>query len=329
MKENKKKILKGLLFWGAMATIITTYVLYIVLGWKMEVASFNGVLNSIIESLFIIVVTFTLMKFLKIIANFIEPKIKHNKTVFKLLTNIIKYIIAIIAIILIVKNFVKDTTALVTSLSMLTLIIGLGAQSLIADVVAGMFIVFEGDYKVGDVVVIDGWRGVVNEIGIRTTKIEDSGGNIQIINNSKISKIINNSKSMSVAVCDVGIEYSESIERVENIVKNSLDEIKTKIPAIIEGPYYKGVDSLGDSAVIIRFVAKCNEDDKFQTQRDMNREIKLLFDKNNIAIPFPQVTISKHVETYSAPISKKETDSATNFVNDQKEQSKNIEDEQK
>ncbi|MEG1581957.1 MAG: mechanosensitive ion channel family protein, partial [Clostridia bacterium] len=325
MKEKSKIIIKELLFWFTMALFITTYVLYIVLDWKSAVAGFNAILNAIIESIFIVITMIVLMRLLKIVSNFFESKIKKNRTIFKLLVNIIKYVIAIVAIIMVIKNFIKDTTALITSLSMLTLVIGLGAQSLIADIVAGTFIVFEGDYKVGDVVVIDGWRGVVNEIGIRTTKIEDTGGNVQIINNSKISKIINNSKSMSIAICDVGIEYSESLERVENVIKNNLDDIKSKIPAIVEGPFYKGVDVLGNSSVIIRFVAKCKEDDKFQTQRDLNREIKLLFDKNNISIPFPQITVSKFVESSLSDVSEKGKTSAAKFMNKQKKLSKSLE----
>ncbi|MEG1645985.1 MAG: mechanosensitive ion channel family protein [Clostridia bacterium] len=325
MNTKNKTIIKTLLFWAIMALITTTYILYIVLDWKAVVFNFNEKVNAIIESIFIVAIMIALMQLLKIVSTFFESRIKENKTIFKLLMNIIKYVIAIIAIIMVIKKFIKDTTALVTSLSMLTLVIGLGAQSLIADVVAGIFIVFEGDYKVGDVVVIDGWRGVVNEIGIRTTKIEDTGGNVQIINNSKISKIINNSKSLSIAICDVGIEYSESLERVENVIKNNLDDIKTKIPAIVEGPFYKGVDALADSSVVIKFVAKCKEDDKFQTQRDLNREIKLMFDKNNIGIPFPQVTVSQIAESTSAQISKKAERSAADFVKEQNGMSKYFE----
>lgn len=325
MKTDKNILIKTIIFWSIMALVLVTYVLYNLLDWKAYLFNINETLKAVIDSLFLLVIAFALMKLLKIIVSLIDKKLSGNKTVFKLLSNILKYAIGIAAIFMVISNFIKDTTALVTSLSMLTLVVGLGAQSLIADVVAGIFIVFEGDYKVGDVVVIDGWRGVVNEIGIRTTKIEDTGGNIQIINNSKISKIINNSKALSTAICDVGIEYGESLERVENVIKNNIDDIRSKIPAIVEGPFYKGVDALADSSVVIKFVAKCKEDNKFQTQRDLNREIKLLFDKNKIGIPFPQITLSHLVESTSAPITKKAVESAAIFVTEQKELSKDIE----
>ena len=81
----------------------------------------------------------------------------------------------------------------------LALIIGLGSQSLVADILAGIFIVFEGEFQVGDIVIIDGWRGEVKEIGIRTTKLVDVGGNIKIVNNSEIKTIINQTQELSLA----------------------------------------------------------------------------------------------------------------------------------
>lgn len=153
----------------------------------------------------------------------------------------------------------------------------------------------------------------------------DSVGNVKILNNSSISDIVNNTKDLSVAVCDVGIEYNESIERVENILNKNMDEIKSKIPCIVEGPFYKGVASLGESCVVIRMVAKVKEEDKFQTERDLNREIKILFDKNNINIPFNQIVLNYRDEgEEKAKVSAEKARQAQKFIDEQKEQSKGI-----
>lgn len=320
----KKDSIKTLLYWLIILVIIATYVCYITFDWTTALANINKYLDAAVKTVGLLVISSALMKVLAFIAKKSAAKTKKGQTVAKLLESIIKYVIAIIAIIVCLGFFIEDTSSLITGVSMLTLVVGLGAQSLISDVVAGIFIVFEGDYQVGDVVVIDGWRGKVNEIGLRTTKIEDAGGNIQIINNSKISKIINNSSQLSLAICDVGIEYGESIERVENILKDALPHMKEKFPAIVEGPFYKGVEALADSAVIIKILAKCSEDDKFQLQRDLNREIKIIFDKNNVGIPFPQITISKFQEnTNEATHSEKKQ--AEKFVTEQGNLSKGIE----
>lgn len=110
------------------------------------------------------------------------------------------------------------------------------------------------------------------------------------------------------------------------VIRDNLDAIKSDIPAIIEGPYYKGVTALGASGVDLLLVAKCKEEDIYQGQRDMNREIKLLFDANNINIPFPQIVVNQPEEKV-VKTTKKLAQGAREFVEEQKEQSKGLEEE--
>lgn len=112
---------------------------------------------------------------------------------------------------------------------------------------------------------------------------------------------------------------------MEVILSEHLEEIKEAIPEIIEGPFYKGVSALADSSVNLKFVAKCKEGSKFQVERDMNRQFKLLFDKYNVNIPFPQVVLNKPTTFERASeLDKKES---KEFVEEQKDLSKNIHDE--
>ena len=129
---------------------------------------------------------------------------------------------------------------------------------------------------------------------------------------------------LSLAICDIGIEYGESLERVEAILKANFDKVKEAIPDIKDGPFYKGVAELADSAVVIRFAAMCEEGARYQVERDMNRQFKLLFDKNNINIPFPQVVVNQPTEFEDATT--KQQKDAQNFVQEQKELSKGIAD---
>ena len=169
-------------------------------------------------------------------------------------------------------------------------------------------------------------RGTVQEIGIRTTKIVDAGGNINIVNNSEITTVINQTQEISQASVTVGIEYGESLPRVEIVIRDNLDMIKEHIPAIIDGPFYKGVTALNSSSVDLLFVAKCREEDIFQVQRDMNRELKLLFDANNIGIPFPQIVVNEPA-TFNTKTTKRMETGARDFIEEQKEQSKGLEEE--
>ena len=251
---------------------------------------------------------------------------KKTITVTLLLLNLLKWVVAIAAVFIIMGAWGADTTLMLASAGVLTLIIGLGSQALVQDILAGIFIVFEGDFQVGDIVIVDGWRGEVKAIGIRTTKLVDAGGNIKIINNSDIRSIVNQTQELSVAKCYVGVSYGDRIESIEKVIADNLPKIKEKIPAIIEGPFYKGVAELADSAVNLLFVAKCKENDIYQVQRDLNREIKIVFDDNNVNIPFPQVTVSYDEGSDNTKVSKAVQHKAEEFVEEQKELSKDIDD---
>lgn len=257
----------------------------------------------------------------------ISFKSKKGQTLSKLLVSFLRWIIAIAAVFFVVSAWGASTTITLASAGILTLIIGLGSQSLVADILAGLFIVFEGDFQVGDIVVIDGWRGEVQEIGIRTTKLIDAGGNVKIISNNEIKSIINQTQELSLAKCYVGIPYNERIEKVEAIIADNIGKIKGKIPAIVEGPFYKGVSELGESSVSLLFLAKCKEDDLYQVQRDLNREIKILFDDNGISIPFNQLDVHLVKDEEPAPIITRRTiKKAEDFNDTQKELSKDVDD---
>lgn len=283
---------------------------------------------AMLKTVQIFTIAWVVIVLIRFILKRLLSKSSRGVTIVKLLSSFIKYLIAIVAILMILAAWGVDTKALIASAGILSLVIGLGAQSLISDIIAGTFIVFEGEFQVGDIVIIDGWRGTVDEIGIRTTKIIDWQGNIKIINNSQISSIINQSKEMSVTTCVVAIDYRESIPRVELIIKNNIERIKKAIPQIVDGPYYKGVDSLGDSSVNLLFIATVKESDYYVVQRALNREIKLIFDENNVSIPFPQVTINEP-EEFDKKVSKTAQKQAAEFANQQSNRAKKYEDTNK
>lgn len=249
---------------------------------------------------------------------------KKGKTISRLLVSFIKWAIALTAVFFILDAWGVPATATLTGAGVLALIIGLGSQSLVADILAGIFIVFEGEFQVGDIVIIDGWRGEVKEIGMRTTKLLDAGGNVKIVNNSEIKTIINQTQELSLAKANVSVSYNVRIEKVEAAIADNIAKIKEKIPAIEEGPFYKGVTELGESGVGLLFVAKCKEDDIYQVQRDLNREIKIMFDDNNIEIPFNQLVVHMGEDADQQQVSKQDIRKADRFNEEQKELSQDI-----
>ena len=266
------------------------------------------------------IIIFAVCKIVRIIFRGYMQKSKRAKTVITLLDGFVKYGCGLALIIIFLKGCGVNTTALIASVGILTLVIGLGAQSLIADIIAGMFIVFENEYNVGEIVAIDDFRG---EIGIRSTKLLDTAGNIKIINNSDIKSVVNMSRELSLAIIDCEYPYDVPQEVVEKVLMENLDNIKNKIPAIIDGPYYKGVSQYEDSNVACRLVAQCKEVDRFQVQRDLLREYRMLFVKNGFDLSYQQVVINQP-SPFTQTLTDKEKEKVEEFVNDQKEASSEL-----
>lgn len=335
MKNNKTKLIVKICIACVMAAFLVIVALHKVIFpvdsffYNLyEEASAKNISVRIVKAAVIIFGGVLIIYLANLVALFGKKQNNNTvKTLTLLLGSILKYACVIAMILVVLAAFGVDVSVLVTSVGVLSLIVGLGCQSLVSDVVAGLFMIFEGDIKVGDVVVINGWRGTVLQIGLRRTKIEDTVGNINIVNNSSISNIINNTRDHSYAICDVGIEYNESIERVESILAENMHLFNEHIPAIVEGPYYKGVQELGASAVVIRLLAKCSENDKFQVERDMNREIKMIFDKYNVNIPFDQIVVNYRDENEQhETATKEEIYNARHFVEEQRKLAGGIED---
>ena len=293
--------------------------------YSLNIFSGAGTPNQWVRVISYAIFIFTISWIARFLLKQLSKLLIKGNAIIDLLCSLIKYVSVIVLLFFILKAFGVDTTAIVTGLSIVTLIIGLALQPLLQDVIAGLFIVFEHIFEVGDIIVVDGFRGTVKEIGIRTSRIEDAGGNIKVINNSELKALVNMSDQLSIAAIDIGIEYGESLERVEAILKEHLGEVKKAIPEIAEGPFYKGVSELADSSVNLKFVAKCKEGSKYQVERDMNRQFKLLFDKYNVNIPFPQVVLNQPVSFEQA--SAKEIKDSKEFVKEQKDLSAHIRDE--
>ncbi len=292
---------------------------YILSGrWQRGLNHF-AVTACLIDLCLFVVGTMLVQRLLKMLANTLDAR---GETICRLMRSFVKYISVIAALYYCLALFGVDTATLLASAGILSLVIGLGAKSLVSDIIAGLFLIFEGDFRVGDIVTVGDWRGTVTEIGIRTTKIEDGAKNVKVISNSDVNGIINMTRKYSLAVCNVGIEYGESLERVETVLAKELPKLQKKLPAILEGPFYKGVTELGESSVNLRIVAECSESDRFQLVRDLNREIKLIFDRNDINIPFPQVVVNQPQEFKAATAAEKRRAEA--FTKEQSELSKDI-----
>lgn len=214
------------------------------------------------------------------------------KTVTELVSSVIRYLGVILGVVWALTILGLNATAAFASLGIITLIIGFASQRLIEDVISVLFIVMEGQYNVGDIIILDDFRGTVQRIGVRTTTIVDPGGNYKVVNNSDIRNFQNRSKALSLAVSEIGITYEEDIPRVEAILKDALPAMLARnADVFLAAPKYLGVEALADSAVVLRFTVDCTEENVFAARRRLNRELRVLFAEKNIDIPFPQLTV--------------------------------------
>lgn len=234
----------------------------------------------------------------KIIRKVVEKSIRANKkiserkanTLATVTSSIIKYLIDFFIICEILTIFGVSIASIITVAGVGGVAIGFGAQSLVQDIITGIFILMEDQFGVGDVITIENHTGTVEAIGIRTTRVRSADGNLYIIPNGQVKIITNMSKGFNRAVVDVGIAYEESIDRAISVMQDELDIVyaNNKIEGLLDAPKVLGVVNLGENSVDIRISADSMVGENWQIEREIRKFIKNRLDKEGISIPYPQ-----------------------------------------
>ena len=248
--------------------------------------------HPIIEVLAMAAMVLFAAQLLRLLLSLIKPKERKGLTLISLLSSLLRYVAALVILCWGLSILGVNVNAIVASVGIVALIVGFGAESLVADVVTGIFLIFENQYNVGDIVEVNGFRGTVKEIGIRTTSIMDVGGNIKIINNSEMKNILNRSDNISRAVSDIAIPYETNLETLEAKIPELMQAIYAqRADVMLAAPQYLGVQQLADSSVVLRFVVEVAEKDIYAGARILNRDLWLGFRKLGVECPFPQVDV--------------------------------------
>ena len=257
-------------------------------------ANNGGILPRLITLALVLAIIWLTYQVVKLILHLLGKHGRRSQTVTDLLAGLLKYIAVIVAIVWGLNVLGVNTTAVLAGLGIIGLVLGFGAQSLIEDIITGAFIIFENQYAIGDIIVLDDFRGTVRSIGVRTTVIEDAGGNLKVVNNSDIRNFQNRSKKNSIALVEVSVDYSTDLRKLEKLLEDKLpDLLEQHKDLYLAVPRYLGVDALADSGVNLKFVVDTKEENVFSSQRMLARDLKILFDDNGIGIPFPQVVVHK------------------------------------
>ncbi len=229
-----------------------------------------------------------------------NPKLpaRKAKTVGTVLTSVVKYVSYFVLLCIMLKYWGVDTGSLLTLGGVATVAVGLGAQSIISDIMTGAFILMEDQFGVGDIITTEGYTGVVVAIGLRTTVLRSADGNMHIIPNGQIKIVTNMSKEFNRGIIDVSVAYEEDLDRVMKVLEDEMTEIydKEHIEGLLSKPVIWGVEELGDSGIKIRIAADCKVGKNWDIERAVRYRIKNRFDKEGIEIPFPQVVVSRKGE---------------------------------
>ena len=212
-----------------------------------------------------------------------EKKINTLTTVLK---NVVKYIFYFIGIVMILDIFGINTASILATAGIGGLAIGFGAQSLVKDIITGFFILFEDQFSVGDYIKLGEFEGIVEELGVRITKLRDFSGELHIIPNSNIGVVTNRTRGAMRALVKVNVAYGEDIDRVIRVLDDLCKKIKESNESIVDGPTILGVSDLGEYGMDLTIVAKTNPMEQWGVEREIRKRVKEAFDKENIEIPY-------------------------------------------
>ena len=229
---------------------------------------------------------------ISLILGVLKPASHRARTVLTLLASLTRYLAAIVILCWGLSIFGVNVNTIVASVGIVALVVGFGAESLIADVVTGFFMLFENQYNVGDIVEVNGFRGTVKEIGIRTTSIIDTGKNVKIVNNSDMKNILNRSDNASIAVSSIDVPYPTDLEKLEAQIPALMKDIYERHgDVMLSEPRYLGVQALGESGITLKFIVEIEEGNIFTVPRILNHDLLLGFRKLGVECPFPQLDV--------------------------------------
>lgn len=197
-----------------------------------------------------------------------------------------------------------DITPILAGAGVAGVALGFGAQGLIRDLISGLFILAEDQFRVGDVIKTAGVAGQVERVTLRVTQVRDLEGVVHTIPNGEIKVVSNLTKGFSRVSLDVGVGYREDLDRAIKLldaVGRELAEDPQYGPLILEPPVVLGVEALAESQVTLRLLAKTLPLRQWDVARELRRRIKLAFDREGIETPYPHHVLLRRADDPSAP----------------------------
>ena len=232
------------------------------------------------------------------VVNFVIKKISKNKyvdkkkkTIISLIKNVLKWLVYIFVVLSILSVYGVDTSGIIASLGVAGLVIGLALQDIIADFVAGIFILFDDQYIIGDIVEVSGFKGEVIGFGLMSTKIKNATGDVLIISNSSFKEIINFSRTSYTLYINLDVAYNTDIDKLEKVLEELREDV-LKMENVIGNYKLLGINEFSSSSVKYLVSIECKANCQYQIKRDYFKLVKNSFDKNKIEIPYNKLDVN-------------------------------------
>jgi small conductance mechanosensitive channel len=272
-------------------------------------------ITSGIKIIFIIIGSFILNK---IIVRFIEKAVritvrpdgisskeaeeKRENTLIQIFNTTANICILIITGLMVLQEFSIEIGPILAAAGIVGLALGFGGQYLIRDIISGLFIILENQYRVGDTVSFDNASGAVQEISLRKTTLRDLDGIVHHIPHGEIKKVSNLSKDFSRVNLDVGVSYSSNLEHVISVINTIGTELATDPlwqNSITLAPQFLRVNEFANSAIMLKILGETLPSKQWEVTGELRKRIKIAFDNEGIEIPFPQMVVHHKKENNS------------------------------
>lgn len=220
----------------------------------------------------------------------LEDEKKREDTLIRIIANFMRIFIWIVALFFSLTEFGVPVAPLLTGAGVVGVAVGFGSQSLVKDMITGLFIIAENQYRIGDRICIGGVCGKVENITLRVTQLRDVDGTLHYVPNGEIKITSNKSKDFAVLLVDVGVAYGTDIDFLEELVNRVGQELASEekySDDIIKAPHFLRIVDFMDYSISIRITGKVSPGKKYTIKGELRRRLKIEFEKNNIDLPFP------------------------------------------
>lgn len=213
----------------------------------------------------------------------LSPHLLRLRTVSSLVTNVMRWIVGFVVVVVVLRELGVDVQALVVSAGVLGLAVGFGAQSLVKDVITGVFLLFEGLIAIGDEVEVDGHQGTVEAIGLRVTKLRAFDGSLRVVPNGMLAAFTNRSRGWARAVVEVTLPRGVSVQAAVAVLERAAQEWARDSGAAMEPPQTQGIIRFSGAEPVLRVMAKVDADRREDAEYELRRRIREAFDREQWA----------------------------------------------